>query len=347
MAGRTVSRSCARSNRRRGPTSCTCGTRSACSARSRSAFLIPDNHIGRATVSSVAVAHEVERMGGRSIACLNARDRNLLGFRRDLLTAAAYGVDQFLFVYGDRPTLGARTGQLTVQSMMRRAAHVPGDARRHDRRARSAPESRPAPARCRRGSATPTSCSRRCASRSTSCSSGAPASSSTVRSTRASWSCRARRWRARSAPTSRSSRSRTRGCARSSAIPRAGVELACDLVMGIRDVGHVRRRASDPREPVPRGRRAARDALRVAGPRDRRLPAATCCAASGAQALRALDASANEIHCNAPTSPVMSGASVETGGRQPQLMMRTFTSRFPEPRYATSRYIVCEPPSEV
>jgi 5,10-methylenetetrahydrofolate reductase len=83
-----------------------------------SAFLIPDNHIGRATVSSVAVAHEVEQMGGRSIACLNARDRNLLGFRRDLLTAAAYGVDQFLFVYGDRPSSGARTGQLTVRSMM-------------------------------------------------------------------------------------------------------------------------------------------------------------------------------------------------------------------------------------
>ena len=83
-----------------------------------SAFLIPDNHIGRATVSSVAVAHEVEQMGGRSIACLNARDRNLLGFRRDLLTAAAYGVDQFLFVYGDRPTSGARTGQLTVRSMI-------------------------------------------------------------------------------------------------------------------------------------------------------------------------------------------------------------------------------------
>lgn len=83
-----------------------------------SAFLIPDNHIGRATVSSIAVAHEVERMGGRSIACLNARDRNLLGLRRDLLTAAAYGVDQFLFVYGDRPTSGHRTGQLTVRSMM-------------------------------------------------------------------------------------------------------------------------------------------------------------------------------------------------------------------------------------
>jgi methylenetetrahydrofolate reductase (NADPH) len=83
-----------------------------------SAFLIPDNHIGRATVSSIAVAHEVQRMGGRSIACLNARDRNLLGFRRDLLTAAAYGVDQFLFVYGDRPSSGARTGQLTVRSMI-------------------------------------------------------------------------------------------------------------------------------------------------------------------------------------------------------------------------------------
>src|SRR5712672_43666 len=81
-------------------------------------FLIPDNHIGRATVSSIAVAHEVELMGRRSIACLNSRDRNLLGFRRDLLTAAAYGVDQFLFVYGDRPSSGARTGQLTVRSMM-------------------------------------------------------------------------------------------------------------------------------------------------------------------------------------------------------------------------------------
>ena len=54
-----------------------------------SAFLIPDNHIGRATVSSIAVAYEVAVMGGRSIACLIARDRNLLGFRRDLLTAAA------------------------------------------------------------------------------------------------------------------------------------------------------------------------------------------------------------------------------------------------------------------
>ena len=81
-------------------------------------FLIPDNHIGRATVSSVAVAHEVQAMGGRSIACLNARDRNLLGFRRDLLTAAAYGVDQFSFVYGDDPLAGSRTSELTVRTMI-------------------------------------------------------------------------------------------------------------------------------------------------------------------------------------------------------------------------------------
>ncbi|HWE54860.1 MAG TPA: methylenetetrahydrofolate reductase [Acidimicrobiales bacterium] len=82
------------------------------------AFLIPDNHIGRATVSSIAVAHEVRQMGGRAIACLNARDRNTLGFRRDLLTAAAYGVEEFLFVYGDRPESGRRSDDLTVRSML-------------------------------------------------------------------------------------------------------------------------------------------------------------------------------------------------------------------------------------
>src|ERR1700704_6437308 len=67
-------------------------------SRVATGFLIPDNHIGRATVSSIAVAHEVALMGGRAIACINSRDRNLLGFRRDLLTAAAYGVGEFLFV---------------------------------------------------------------------------------------------------------------------------------------------------------------------------------------------------------------------------------------------------------
>jgi methylenetetrahydrofolate reductase (NADPH) len=81
-------------------------------------FLIPDNHIGRATVSSVAVAHEVQAMGARGIACLNSRDRNLLGLRRDLLTAAAYGVERFLFVYGDKPSAGGRTSELTVRAMI-------------------------------------------------------------------------------------------------------------------------------------------------------------------------------------------------------------------------------------
>ncbi len=83
-----------------------------------SRFLIPDNHIGRATVSSIAVAHEVGLMGGRATACLNARDRNLLGFRRDLLTSAAYGVDEFLFVFGDRPESGRRSDDLNVRQML-------------------------------------------------------------------------------------------------------------------------------------------------------------------------------------------------------------------------------------
>ena len=93
-----------------------------------SSFLVPDNHIGRATVSSVAVAHEVAAMGERSIACLNSRDRNLLGFRRDMLTAAAYGVREFLFVYGDKPTLGNRTSDLTVRAMIEETRRLDGDA---------------------------------------------------------------------------------------------------------------------------------------------------------------------------------------------------------------------------
>src|SRR3954465_13604678 len=91
------------------------------------AFLVADNHLGRATVSSLAVAPEVAQMGGRAIACLNSRDRNVLGFRRDLLTAAAYGVDEFLFVYGDRPETGARSHDLTVRSMLQEARRFAAD----------------------------------------------------------------------------------------------------------------------------------------------------------------------------------------------------------------------------
>ena len=87
-------------------------------------FLIPDNHVGRPTVSSIAVAHEVSAMGGASVACLNSRDRNLLGFRRDMLTAAAYGVGEFLFVHGDKPTVGGRTGELTVRAMIDEARQM-------------------------------------------------------------------------------------------------------------------------------------------------------------------------------------------------------------------------------
>jgi 5,10-methylenetetrahydrofolate reductase len=83
-----------------------------------SGFLIPDNHLGRATVSSVAVAHEVQQMGGRSVACLNARDRNVLGLRRDVLTAAAYGVSEFLLVYGDRTQPAASGDGLTIGRML-------------------------------------------------------------------------------------------------------------------------------------------------------------------------------------------------------------------------------------
>ena len=92
-------------------------------------FLIPDNHIGRATVSSVAVAHEVQAMGAAGIACLNSRDRNLLGLQRDLLTAAAYGVRRFLFVYGDKPAEGGRTSELTVRAMVEQTRAASEDPR--------------------------------------------------------------------------------------------------------------------------------------------------------------------------------------------------------------------------
>jgi 5,10-methylenetetrahydrofolate reductase len=84
-------------------------------------FLVPDNHLGRATVSSIAVAREVAALGGSAVACVNSRDRNLLGFRRDLLTAAAYGVGRFLFVRGDDPSEGERSTDLTVHRMIEEA----------------------------------------------------------------------------------------------------------------------------------------------------------------------------------------------------------------------------------
>lgn len=89
------------------------------------AFLVPDNHLGRATVSSVAVAHEVAGMGVKAIACLNSRDRNRLGFQRDLLTAAAYGVERLLCVFGDDPASGTRANDLTVRGMLEEVRRLP------------------------------------------------------------------------------------------------------------------------------------------------------------------------------------------------------------------------------
>lgn len=66
------------------------------------AILVPDNHLGQAAMSSVAVALEVRRNGFNPIVALNARDRNLLRFRSDLITLKTYGIDEVLFVRGDR-----------------------------------------------------------------------------------------------------------------------------------------------------------------------------------------------------------------------------------------------------
>lgn len=81
-------------------------------------FLVPDNHLGRATVSSIVVAHEINALGKPAVVCLNSRDRNTLGFRRDLLTAATLGVRDFLFVHGDRPESGRRSDDVNVRAMI-------------------------------------------------------------------------------------------------------------------------------------------------------------------------------------------------------------------------------------
>ena len=44
-----------------------------------SIFLIPDHHIGRATVSSIAVAHEVINMGGRQLPASTPETATLWG----------------------------------------------------------------------------------------------------------------------------------------------------------------------------------------------------------------------------------------------------------------------------
>jgi 5,10-methylenetetrahydrofolate reductase len=62
------------------------------------------------------VAREVSVLGGSSIAVLNARDRNLLGLQRDILTAVESGTNELLFVGGD-PSPGT-TSALSTRTMM-------------------------------------------------------------------------------------------------------------------------------------------------------------------------------------------------------------------------------------
>lgn len=81
-----------------------------------STFLVPDNHLGRPAVSSLVVAADIDARP--TIACLNARDRNLLGVRRDLLTARHLGVDELLLLRGDAPTVGGRAGELGVRDLV-------------------------------------------------------------------------------------------------------------------------------------------------------------------------------------------------------------------------------------
>ena len=90
-------------------------------------FVVPDNRLGRASVSSLAVAHEIRQAGATPLVCLNARDRNELGFRRDLLTAAAYGVHELVVLSGDGPRPGVTSagvpaggdpGRLTAAALL-------------------------------------------------------------------------------------------------------------------------------------------------------------------------------------------------------------------------------------
>lgn len=79
-------------------------------------ILIPDNHLGLAALSSVAVGIEVRNHGAKPLVALNARDRNLRRLRSDLLTLQAYGIEEVLFVYGDH--VDGQRSNLTVKQML-------------------------------------------------------------------------------------------------------------------------------------------------------------------------------------------------------------------------------------
>jgi 5,10-methylenetetrahydrofolate reductase len=66
------------------------------------ALLVPDNHLGLPAVSSLALAVEVQNRGFTPIVAMNARDRNPLRARSDLLTLRTYGIQEVLLLGGDR-----------------------------------------------------------------------------------------------------------------------------------------------------------------------------------------------------------------------------------------------------
>ncbi|MDD7938958.1 hypothetical protein PHK61_11090 [Actinomycetospora lutea] len=89
-------------------------------------FLVPDNATARAAVAGLVVAGEVRGRGHETVAVLNARDRNTLGLRRDLLGLLALGVHEVLLLRGDRPDhdpVHDQSGDrpLTVGAMLREA----------------------------------------------------------------------------------------------------------------------------------------------------------------------------------------------------------------------------------
>lgn len=94
-------------------------------------FLVPDNATARAAVAGLVVAAEVRRHGHETVAVLNARDRNTLGLRRDLLGLLALGVHEVLLLRGDTPDDDAEDGPLSVGAMLREARAL---AEQHDAR---------------------------------------------------------------------------------------------------------------------------------------------------------------------------------------------------------------------
>ena len=85
-------------------------------------FLVPDNHLGLAALSSVALAIEVRNQGFKPLVALNARDRNLRRLKSDLLTLQAYGIDEVLLVYGD--SVDEDRSGLTVRRMLKEAGDM-------------------------------------------------------------------------------------------------------------------------------------------------------------------------------------------------------------------------------